>query len=261
MKYELKELNTNEIFSTAFNLYLDNFVPLFLIAVVSGLPGFLYSQYNMHRVLSGEAMGPSFGMLITLLVTTVGYTLGTGLTIELVSKKFLGKSQTMGEYISNITPFLLPIVGLAILEGLVVGLGFLLLIIPGVVLYMGLSLSSQVLIIERSGVVDSMKRSWELAKGHKGEIFGFLFVMGLITFAISAVLKFVLMPMLDLGNIQSNLMAHGIVDYLFSAVINPMASCLLILIYFNLRIKKEGFGLEHMVDQFSQASTEPSIEA
>lgn len=63
-------------------------------------------------------------------------------------------------------------IGASILMGLGVGLGFLLLIVPGVILALGWSMTYYIIAENPNlGPVDAMKRSWELMDGYKADYF------------------------------------------------------------------------------------------
>lgn len=61
--------------------------------------------------------------------------------------------------------------GMAILSAIAIGLGFLLLIVPGVILLVRWSASSGFLIGSRQGVTTSLGSSWAATKGHGWSIF------------------------------------------------------------------------------------------
>jgi hypothetical protein len=69
---------------------------------------------------------------------------------------------------------------LMLLQGLLIGLGYLLFIVPGVILAIGLYFSAFLVVDQRMGAVDAMKASWELTRGRKGEVFGTVLVFGLV---------------------------------------------------------------------------------
>ena len=55
---------------------------------------------------------------------------------------------------------------------IVVGIGFILLIVPGVILALGFSQVPYIILEDPNiGIIDAMKKSWEMMKGHKGEYF------------------------------------------------------------------------------------------
>jgi hypothetical protein len=60
-------------------------------------------------------------------------------------------------------------------------LGFLLFIVPGVVLALGLILWPYAMVVEGLGPVDSMKRSWQLMDGAKLQLFLFGLALGMLS--------------------------------------------------------------------------------
>jgi len=71
-------------------------------------------------------------------------------------------------------------VGLFILVGLCVGVGFMFCIIPGIYLYVPLSLSFSILVFNRKGVSEAFSDSFTLVKDHWWMTFATLFVVGII---------------------------------------------------------------------------------
>jgi uncharacterized membrane protein len=148
--------------------------------------------------------------------------------------------------------------GSAILAGILAGLaiiaGFFLLIIPGIIVYLALSLIYPVIIAEDSGGAESLGRSWELTKGYRWKIF----VAGLVTIAVSTAISFgIRIPILVIGSMS---MADGnmpvwfviinalasVIGSVIPAPLLAIASCL---IYYDARVRKEGFDLQRMLDQ------------
>jgi hypothetical protein len=72
---------------------------------------------------------------------------------------------------------LFPLLGALILTGIGVFFGFVLLIVPGVILGLGLSLTNYYVVDQKMGPIDAMKASWAATTGSKGKIFLF----GLVT--------------------------------------------------------------------------------
>jgi hypothetical protein len=250
MKYELRRLSFGETLGQAFNLYFDNFIPVFMISFVCSLPTILF----MHTTGIGTAdvaLNPLLSRLILILLSLSMTTLCTALTIELISKRYLKQHQGIGQYIQNVLPFILPIIGLTLLEGLIVGLGFLAFLIPGIYFALALSVAVQALIVERQRVMESIRRSFFLTKGKKLEILGF----GLILFLINFIVKELMDVYLDMiirmaAAVQTKIILYYSAAHLTDILITPIGSCVFILVYFNLKIEKEGFDLEHLVDQF-----------
>jgi hypothetical protein len=81
--------------------------------------------------------------------------------------------------------------GMAILTGIIMVVGFLLFFIPGIILAVMFSVASSALINENLGVVESLKRSWNLVKGHFWAVLGRMLLLLLIIFVITMIAMFI----------------------------------------------------------------------
>jgi len=79
--------------------------------------------------------------------------------------------------------------GAHILTGIVVSLGFLALVVPGVILALGLAFVPYLVVERGLGPIEAMKESWRITKGYKGQV-------GLL---ILALLGIVILGLLALG--------------------------------------------------------------
>ncbi len=84
---------------------------------------------------------------------------------------------------------LLKAFGFGIIAGLLIMIGFLFLLIPGVYLAVVLSVGLPVLVMEDSSVVASMDRSYKLIKGKWWSTFGLIFLMSIIGAIIAFVVQ------------------------------------------------------------------------
>lgn len=66
------------------------------------------------------------------------------------------------------------VIGVSFLIGLMVGVGLILLVVPGVIAGVMFAVAVPVIVIERSGVGEAIRRSRALTKGRRWEIFGLL---------------------------------------------------------------------------------------
>src|SRR5919106_676470 len=140
------------------------------------------------------------------------------------------------------------ILWISILTLLATMLGFLLLIIPGFLVYVRLAFGSTVLVVEGKKGTKALGRSWRLAKGHFWRLFGALIVAGLMAGIIASVLA-----------IPGNLIADAIGpqgwpvralgDSLATVLTTPFTTLITVLLYFDLRIRKEAFDLEVMAQE------------
>jgi hypothetical protein len=228
---------------------MDNFFPLLLISFISNLPYLLIRAPQLTQAADGslQLMDVLRSLLWLVFVMAVS-SLASALMLEFVSKKYLKKEQSVGVYINNALAMLMPIMGLSLLSALIVGAGFLAFIIPGIYLALGLSLGAEVLIVERRGVFDAISRSFWLTKGKKAEIFLYVVMLTVLAFIVDWFARNLFMSVSSTGMAID---AQQILLLLTQMLLAPIGACVFILVYFNIRIEKEGFDLEHMADQFS----------
>ena len=72
-----------------------------------------------------------------------------------------------------------------ILSGIIILIGFILLIIPGFIAIVALSLSPLYVVIDQDNVIDAIKKSWEKTQGHWLQIFAVVFIVWAISLAIN----------------------------------------------------------------------------
>ena len=155
--------------------------------------------------------------------------------------------------------------GLAFLVGLVSVLGFLLCVIPGIWLGIGLCLSFSVLAFERVGGTNAMRRSWELVKEHWWETFGIVIIMGLIQWVVTSaiVLPFTVLSFIwgfssGMGDMSQGLPewygwvmgVSSAVQYGVTILLYPLSVTAISMQYFSLVERKESRSLEQRLEGF-----------
>lgn len=242
----LRPLTLGEILDVAFGLYRSLFVPLLVVTLAtSALPLAL----SVYIEASGGALLNLPLYFGNLLLNVVLGAIASAAATFVVSENYMGRSLSAGGAFARATPYIGRLVMLGLLMGLVVGLGFLLLIIPGIILFTGLALSTPAMVIEGlDAPTTAMGRSWALTRGHRAKIFGALFT----------VLILILLPMIALGGFaaaagdaallspQASVMALVwlAAASLVQMMIYPLFYCVLTVAYYDLRVRKEAFDLE-----------------
>jgi hypothetical protein len=86
-----------------------------------------------------------------------------------------------------------PVLGQLILVGIVAGIGivigFLLVIVPGLILITIWSVAAPVVVLERPGVFAALGRSRELVRGNGWQVFGVIFVLGVLVTVLSTAIE------------------------------------------------------------------------
>jgi hypothetical protein len=171
-------------------------------------------------------------------------TLTYGVVMELQ-----GKRASIGACIATGFARLLPCIGVVILSSLAIMGGFIALIVPGVIVALMLYVATPVAVIERPGVVASLKRSAELTKGFKGDIFVIAFVIGLMGFVIKMIEKEVLVPRTPEAALKALPMLIY-VDLGTQVVIGSVTAVMASVAYYYLRLQKEGTSVQELASVF-----------
>jgi len=179
-----------------------------------------------------------------------------------VSASYLGSEVSVGEAYQAVIPKIMTLIGAGILVGLIVMFGYMLLIVPGVIFGLWYSLTNPAIIVENCKATEALKRSKALAKGNLGKIFGVLFVTGIITNLITylfGMMGGVFSKILMSGNFVLNQICNQIFTVAGQILGIPIMAAAIILLYYDLRIRKEGFDLEMMAQSLSLVDTDSSI--
>jgi hypothetical protein len=125
---------------------------------------------------------------IGLAVTTVVGTLYQGMVVGLLRDLKGGREPSVVELMRSAAPVILPLIGAGLLSGLAIGIGFVLFIIPGLILLTIWAVIAPAIVIERKGVMAAFGRSRELVRGNGWSVFGVIIVAFLIAFFAGLVL-------------------------------------------------------------------------
>jgi hypothetical protein len=98
---------------------------------------------------------------------------------------------SLGETLSRVKPKLNTLALAGILAALGVGIGLLLLVVPGLILWTWCLVIVPVIMLEGSGVTDAFGRSRELVRGHGWSVFGVLVLTIVILVAVDVVFRLI----------------------------------------------------------------------
>lgn len=131
------------------------------------------------------------------------------------------------------------------------GFGILLLFTLVVALIgVRLLFTSQAAVVEGQGPWSSIKRSWNLTQGYFWRTLGYLIVIALLGWVISGLPALVVtVPVSTLLQSQPalSLLINTIVGAILQAIVTPFTLIAFTLMYYDLRIRKEGFDLERLM--------------
>lgn len=251
----LRALTVGEILDRALRIYRAKFFQFLGIVAVTLIPqGILrlVATYYLDDIrLIDSLMNLIFQNLamLALIVALSNANLQKEFTINssysVGIKRFwtlIGANILMGLAIGG------PVVVIALCVSLVVPFGFIgiILLMPfAIFIATRWSLSSQAIVLEHKGAADSLSRSWDLTKDFFWRVLGTSFLASLLSLMLTVLPSLVVGAVLEMMDVSSRVIALvGVVIQQTSVVIVlPFTVAVNVLIYYDLRIRKEGFDL------------------
>jgi hypothetical protein len=130
----------------------------------------------------------------------------------------------------------------SVLVGIAVSIGLVLLVVPGVLIFLTWSAAAPAVAMERSGPGAALQRSAALTRGHRGRILGATVLILLIAFGIQTVVSAVVLSAAgSLSPIGSVVLAE-VVTALVSAVTMSWIGAVIALLYVDIRVRTENLG-------------------
>jgi hypothetical protein len=256
---QLRPLSVGEVLDASFKVVRQSFGTLALCVLVVALPlniidtlilastsenGFNLdsASFATEDVSTGTQLA---GGLLRAIINIVLLTIASAACFRAVSSVYLGEQPTVGGSLAFGAQRVLPVIWLSVLYAVGLIIPFLLFIIPGIWLAVAWSVSYPALLSEGIGGAAALGRSFRLVRGRWWATFGALLVMYLIVLVISGILG-VLFGATLIASLDNEALAavlYTIVNTLSSLITLPLFAAVLTIIYFDLRVRKEGFDL------------------
>jgi hypothetical protein len=237
-----------DILGAAFSIYRANWSGLVLIVAIVVVPltflGFLLSHFALATKTTVVKIGTqsvtvtqprSWGLailvgLVTLAIAVIITTVLQAAILRAAAQATIGDPVDIeASYKWGLRRFG-SVLLVAILVGLAVGLGFILLIIPGLILLVLFAVSIPAVVVEQLRGTAAMSRSWNLTKSHFWHVAGVIIVAALIAGVFSGVLT-------AFGG--SNAVLRWILQTIAQIIVAPFSALVSVLLYLDLRARGE----------------------
>jgi hypothetical protein len=224
------------VFNRAWEILAPNFALFFCVTFVVSLPNLIF--------LLRDPRSPNLGwnVFFAVLAGMILNAIGQAVILFGAFQQLRGQPAYMGEALQRGLARFFPILGFGILYTLGITLGAMLLIVPGLMLFVRWSLGVPACVVEGLGPSASMKRSAELTKGHRWQIFGITCLLFIGSALVNKLVTMVLGP--------AGIVVAAFGSLVWTAVWAAYWNCVLIMIYHELRVAKEGVDTEQIVSVF-----------
>jgi len=236
-----RELSVTELISKTFELYREGFTKYLLLfivveAIVGGVTAIARHAFILPTVPTNAtpddlmAWAPGFFGALIRLVASIGIVsilfvpIAQGGAIKLASDQIEKGQAELAGAIKFVASKLLQLWGLCIIVGLVVCLGVMVLVIPGIIAGIMFALAFPILLLEDKGILDSMGRSRELVRHRWLKTLATYLILGIAVTIASFIVSAITEPF----GVASPLL-NGII----SALYQPLFPILLAVYYYS----------------------------
>lgn len=248
-------MTTGMVLDQAFRLYTQNFTLMVGLSAALNIPLLAF-----NFLIGTGKLDPAHPNFFALFMSLVALVLSlmiiapiiNGAMTKAVSDIYVGNPVTAGMALSASLRKVWTLLVTQFVVGLIVMVGLLLLVVPGLLWSLSYSLVAPIIMIESlTKGRDIRHRSWSLVKGHRGKIFLILVILFVIQILSQLGLRVIAGFQFGFGNAGNS---SQIIDGIFAILMGPMFAICVTLLYYDFRIRKEGFDLEML----SQALSSPS---
>ena len=213
-------LDVGAVIRRVFDIYVDQASVLMpAAAVVFVFTGII----SALLVVASPALA-----LVAVIIDLVAGTLFTGMVVELVADVQDGRRDSSpGQLLRAVTPVLGQLILVGIVAGIGIVIGFVLVIIPGLILITIWSVAAPVVVLERPGVFAALRRSRELVRGNGWQVFGVILVL----YIVVGVVSFIIESIADSASSGVGIVVRVVVGVLTA----PLSALAASVLYFELR--------------------------
>jgi hypothetical protein len=284
---DLRPLSIGELLDRTFSLYRRNFVlfvgisaipHLFVLAVKLAQIGVMPVATRVNTLprapgfqaaspgISGNFAAYAAIALLGLVVYLAAILFAQGGTVFAVSELYLGRQTTIGQSFSRAKSEVGTLLGVLILNGLVTIVCFLLLIIPGIYMMCRLSVAVPAALLENLGPREALERSFALTKDNAGRAFLIYFLYFVILYAAVALVAIpfgigIVLSRNDPTMLRTWSALSEVGSFFAQVLITPILTIGLSIFYFDLRVRKEAFDIQMMMNPLAAGVPAPRVAA
>lgn len=262
---ELRPLGVGEVLDVAIKIFFGNALTLFKVVAVVIVPVELLlvpvfssalpsgPPLAADPVFDPEDLAASIGAnLVGGTVSFVAGALATAACFKAVSDAYLGERPNWLESLRFAWKRVLAVLWVTLLAILLPGLALIAFIIPGIWLWISWVVSGPAVLSEDVRGFKALGRSFRLVRGRWWPTFGTIALAYLLTTLITAVVGAlfvgVLLTDLDESGFAVILITQ-IITALATVFTTPLLAAVTVVIYYDLRVRKEGFDLALLAER------------
>ena len=269
----LRARSVTEIVDAAFQLYRRDALEYVLVTAIAYAPWVVAQLILMRGFLASGARSLSAPGTMSLVLAVIGifaYALMSAVLSRFSSDVYLDRPTGLGAVVRAVLPLVPRLIGATVLFGLVLMLGFIPVIVGGAItnlplIFFGMLLSLvwafyalarffavfQTIVLEDRGAIAAFSRSSVLSQNRKMHILLTLFLVLVIFIMLSFAVSLV-------AQLFGTIAGSVVLQALYTIVAYPLIGITQMILYYDTRIRAEGFDIEVMTGALGAPTTTAS---
>jgi len=263
----LRPLEVGDLLDETFRTYRRHFLLFAGMSVILAIPSAGLQGYSFFALLSNflqpanAGQLPDFNNLVpSLVVLSIGYVVSLllspfsyGMVLYAACESALGHPVTVWGALRAVTRRYFALLGYLVLVSL---MGVMFCLLPlWIWIWVGWVAVLPVMFIENAGLGAAMGRSWRLVQGRWWRTFLILLLALLVWyFARVALEAFIGLANILIGVVVSSYVVLSVTQaaaIIVAALVNPIVQIAIVLLYFDLRVRREALDLFQLAQQVS----------
>ena len=256
-----RSVSIGRIFSRAFGTLRSNpLVTLGIAFLFGAMPSLLLAYVvQVSGTQAFEVLGSAAVIALAIFSAVVAIMLAMitqGALVRATTAYSEGRKASLGESAMAGLSVALPLFLLGLVSAVGIALGFLLLLVPGIILYVMWSVAAPALVEERLGPIEALGRSADLTSGARWKVFGLTLVVVVLYWLVSALVG--LLTVMWYGGL-ANFAATGtmgmpigylLINGIFGTITSAVWGVIQTSLYVELRDWKDGPRSEALAEIF-----------
>ncbi len=264
----LRPLSTSELLDRTFHLYKNNFLVFLGITAIPQLV-VLALRLLYATTLTGPLDRFNGMAIVVSIASYVAIEISAAATVIAVSNIHLDRPIGVGSAFAGARSSMVRVLLITLAVSIAAGIGLIFLIVPGVYLWLMWSLAIPATVLEGGGLNVSTTRSKYLTQGSRGRIFVICLLIVILVWIVSVICEFPLGVLIGIV-FKSQISGHAVPlivtasavgTFVSTSLVGPLLTIALTLIYYDQRVRKEGFDLQLMMTALQPGSQPPAAAA
>lgn len=246
----LRPRSATELIDAAFQVYRRSPVPFMVALALVYVPWLaIRLVFSLDVPQTPDQLTP--GVMRSLIGIGAGgvvlYGLAGGVVSVLARAVYLDEPVDVGGAFKQTLGQIIPLIVSTLIQFVLIAIGFVILIVPGVYLIGQFFAVRQAVVLEGVGPLAALSRSGVLSSGQKLHILGTLILITILTMVVN-------IGAAMLFNMQPSKVVTGVLATIVTIIVYPIFVITETVLYYDTRIRNEGFDVEYLASAITETA-------